>query len=66
MIKLSEITQEQMDTIAEYMDDDTREHLHASLAPCTPQTFLKAYLDAQPDFLSDLQNAFFEDVENDL
>ena len=35
------ITQELMDTISSYMDDDFREQVHAELAPCEPEEFLR-------------------------
>ena len=31
------------------MDDDIREALHAKLAPCTKEEFLKAYMDAHEE-----------------
>ena len=45
-----ELTQELMDTIASYMDDDKREHVHFELAQCEPEEFLKRYLELDPDF----------------
>lgn len=44
------LTQEELDTIATYMDDDIREDLHFELAPCTPEEFLKAYVKRVPSF----------------
>ena len=44
------LTHEIMDTIASYMDDDKREQVHAELAPCDPEEFLKRYLELDPDF----------------
>lgn len=52
------ITQDDMSNIASYMDDEIREHLHFELAPCTPEEFLSAYLDADPDFESLIENEF--------
>lgn len=52
------ITQDDMDNIATYMDDEIRERLHGELAPCTPEEFLSAYLDADPDFESLIENEF--------
>ena len=40
-----------MDTIAHYMDDDTREAAHRELAPCTNAEFLAAYLARATDDL---------------
>ena len=45
-----EINQDLMDTIASYMDDDKREHVHFELAPCTCEEFIRRYLDLDPDF----------------
>ena len=36
-----ELTQELMDTIASYMDDEKREQVHFELAPCDPEELLK-------------------------
>ncbi len=40
-----------IDTLANYMDDDTREAVHAELAPCTDLEFLTRYLEIAPDDL---------------
>ena len=40
-----------LDTIAAYMDDDTREAVHAELAPCTDLAFLERYLQIASDDL---------------
>lgn len=55
--------QELMDTIATYMDDEIREHVHDELAPCEPEEFLRRYLEFDPDFTELLRNEF--DVEMD-
>ena len=44
------ITQDDMDNIATYMDDEIRERLHSELAPCEPEEFLAAYLEKDPEF----------------
>lgn len=33
-----------MDILVQYMDDDTREAVHADIAPCTDLEFLSEYL----------------------
>lgn len=38
-------------TMAEYMDDDTREAVHNELAPCSDLEFLARYLEIAPDDL---------------
>ena len=40
-----------IDTIAEYMDNDTRETVHNELAPCSDVEFLTRYLEIAPDDL---------------
>ena len=54
----TKINQELMDIIASYMDDDKRETVHAELAPCEPEEFLKRYLELDPDFEELLENEF--------
>ena len=44
------ITQELMDIIATYMNDDIREDLHFRLAPCEPDLFLREYVKRDPEF----------------
>ena len=57
-----ELTQELMDTIALYMNDDKREQVHSELAPCEPEEFLKRYLELDPDFEELLNNEFSIEV----
>ena len=52
------ITQELMSTIATYMDDEIREKVHFELAPCTPEEFLKRYVELDPDFEELLKSEF--------
>lgn len=47
------ITNEMMETIATYMNDGIREDVHAEVAPCTNEIFLKKYIEKDPEF-SDL------------
>lgn len=53
------ITDDDMFNIASYMDDEIREDLHSQLAPCSPETFISAYLEKDPDF-EDLLTAEFD------
>ncbi len=53
-----ELTQELIDTIATYMEDEIREKVHFELAPCTPEEFLKRYLELDPDFEELLESEF--------
>lgn len=53
-----ELTQELIDAIAVYMDDEKREKVHFELAPCDPVDFLKRYLELDPDFEEVLKSEF--------
>lgn len=57
------MNQELMDKIATYMDDEKREQVHFELAPCTPEAFLKRYVELDPNFEELLKNEF--DIEFD-
>ena len=52
------LTQDEMNNIASYMDDEKREALHAKMAPCEPAEFLKAYVDVDPEFSDLLESEF--------
>lgn len=52
------LDQEQMDIIASYMNDEIREDLHAEIAPCEPEEFLRAYVERDPDFENLLKSEF--------
>lgn len=52
------LTQEQLDIIATYMDDEIREQVHSELAPCTPEAFLNRYLELEPNFKELLLSEF--------
>ncbi len=58
-----DLTQDLMNTIAGYMDDDIRENLHVELAPCTHEVFLEAYVKADPEFESLLNDEFGIELE---
>lgn len=58
------ITDEDMATIADYMDDEIREEIHEAFAPCTPDTFIREYLKKDPDFEDLLESEF--DFQNGL
>lgn len=57
------LTQEDLDVIATYMNDDIRENLHFDMAPCTPEAFLKAYVTEDPDFEELLESEFSISIE---
>ena len=52
------ITNELMNTITSYMDNEIRETVHFELAPCTNEEFIKRYLELDPDFVELLENEF--------
>ena len=52
------LSEELLDTIATYMDDDKREKVHFELASCEPEEFLKRYLELDPDFGDVLKSEF--------
>ena len=47
-----------MNAIGSYMDDEKREQVHAELAPCEPEEFLRRYLELDPEFTVLLKNEF--------
>lgn len=60
-----ELTQNLMDTIAVYMDDEIREKVHFELAPCEPETFIMRYLAIDPSFMKILKNEFGIEIETE-
>ena len=43
------LTQDQLDAIAQIMDDDLREHIHSHVDDCTPGEFLTVYVTTTQD-----------------
>lgn len=60
------LTQELMNIISSYMDNEMRESVHHELAPCEPQEFLKRYLELDPDFNQLLKNEFEIEMSGNL
>lgn len=52
------LTQELLDVIATYMNDDIRESLHYELVPCEPEVFLGEYIKRDPGFEKLLHSEF--------
>lgn len=52
------ITNELMDTIATYMDDEIREKIHNEYAPCSNEYFIEKYIEQDPAFNELLQREF--------
>ena len=57
------LTQELMDTIATYMNDDIREDIHFRFAPCEPELFLQEYVKKDPEFAELLYSEFRIEIE---
>ena len=57
------ITQDDMDNIASYMDDEIREKLHGQIAPCSPEEFIWAYIREDPSFEDLLEQEFNFDAD---
>lgn len=53
-----ELTQEELDVIATYMNDDIREDVSFDLDSCTPEEFLKEYVNRDEDFEELLKSEF--------
>lgn len=49
-MRANEVTMDLMNEVATYMNDEIREDIHLELASCTPEQFLAAYCNADPDF----------------
>lgn len=47
-----------MEAIASLMDDEKREQVHAELAPCSNEEFLRRYVELDPEFENVLRSEF--------
>lgn len=56
--KVFELSQEELDVIATYMDDDIRESVAFDLSPCTPNQFLREYVSRYEHFEELLKSEF--------
>jgi len=52
------LTEDFLNDIAVYMDNDKREQVHFEIAPCDPEEFLKRYLEIDSDFEGVLRSEF--------
>ena len=55
---MKKLTNELMETIATYMNNEIREAVHFELAPCTNEEFLKRYCELDESFEEHLENEF--------
>ena len=55
---MKKISNELMENISTYMDDNIREELHFKLAPCSNRTFLEEYCERDPEFTELLKKEF--------
>lgn len=53
-----DVSQEELQIIAMYMDDNIREQVHFELAPCKPYDFLKRYCELDKNFIEVLNSEF--------
>lgn len=53
-----ELTQEELDNIATYMNDEIREDVAFDLVPCTSEEFLKEYVNRDEQFEDLLKSEF--------
>lgn len=60
--RLNDVTQRELDIIAEYMDDCLREYIHFHYSPCTPEKFLREYIKREPSFEDVLKREFSVEV----
>lgn len=56
--KVFELSQDELDVIATYMDDDIRESVAFDLAPCTSYQFLREYVSRDEHFEELLKSEF--------
>ena len=56
--KVFELSQDELDVIATYMDDDIRESGAFDFAPCTPNQFLREYVSRDIHFEELLKSEF--------
>lgn len=59
----NQLTQNELDTIATYMDDDIREYIHNEFAPCEPIFFLEEYCKRDVNFVNVLKVEFGLKIE---
>lgn len=62
MKRLNDVTQRELDIIAEYMDDCLREYVEFHFSPCSPEKFLREYIKREPTFEDVLRNEFSVEV----
>lgn len=58
------VTNEMMEAISTYMDDEKRELIHNEISPCTNVEFLKKYLEIDPGFSELLETEFSVESNN--
>ena len=57
------LTQDLLNEIATYMNDEVRENLHLEIASCTPELFLKEYIKRDAGFKNLLVSEFGIEME---
>lgn len=62
MKRLNDVTQRDLDIIAEYMNDCLREYVEFHFSPCTPEKFLREYIRREQSFEDVLKREFSVEV----
>ena len=57
-MKNTSLSQEMLDNITTYMNDNIREDLHFRLVPCEPKIFLQEYCKRDVEFTNVLKTEF--------
>lgn len=60
----NQLSEQKLNDIAIYMDDNIREELHFRLAPCESDLFLREYVKRNPAFAELLKTEFGIEVES--
>lgn len=62
-MKKINFSEELIETISSYMNDEIREDVHSKMAPCSFEEFLKNYLEKDENFYNLLKSEFHEIYE---
>jgi hypothetical protein len=64
MKNTNQFSQQVLNNIAVYMNEDIREDLHFKLAPCEPKVFLQEYCKRDVEFTNVLKTEFGIEMED--
>ena len=60
---IEELNREQFEVVCNLMNDEIREQVNTEVAPCSNRTFIKHYLEYDPDFAQVLDGEFSVDPD---